>query len=477
MKKFRFLISLGLVGLLFQNCQTYYHSNQEFNAAFESGRFEEAEKWLLSHKPSRKSKNRFLYEVNLGTIRFLRNEIQPSNQSFEEAFLMVEDFQKKAGENVAAFLTNPKRITYQGERFEQLLIHYFKALNQLKANQHELALIETRRLVRKMNVLEDQGKKDKYNTDGFIFWMMGSFFEAAGEFNDAYIFYKKAHEAYQGNFGAVAKISEPTQLKYDLVRMAYKSGFDTEGQMFETKLGIRNKPQDPNQGSVLLLWHKGLGPIKSEDRVTFAVAKGVGGQFMFTNEEYGYSIPFFFTAGQPSGRLDDLKIITMALPKYVNRNTYYREMKASVGEKSYSFQSATQLNEIARADLKDRMGKELATAIGRVALKQAVQYAATKGAEAAVKDGKKDKKNEAAADLVGGLVNLGMTIANTATEVADTRNWQTLPEGIEVLRLFLPEGKQQITLEGRAKDGKTFTQNIEIEVKPGQTHFQTIYSF
>jgi len=472
---------MGLVALFFQGCQTYYHANKEFNSAFERGDFEKCEQWLLANKPGKKSKNRFLYETNLGLIRFLRNEPIPSNQSFEEAFLLVEDFQKKAGENVAALLTNPKRITYQGERFEQLLINYFKAINQLKINQPDLALIECRRLVRKMNVLEDQGKKDKYNTDGFILWMMGNVFEAAGEANDAYIYYKKAHDAYQGNFGSVANVSEPQQLKYDLLRMANRNGFYAEAQMYEAKLGIKDQKMDPGQGSVVLIWHKGLGPVKSEDRITLTLVKGVGGQFTFTNEDYGYSIPYFLPATEPSNRFDDLKIITMALPKYQNRGSYYTDLKANVGSSTYSFQPATHLNDVAGADLKDRMGRELLNAVGRVAIKQAIQYAATKGTEAALNDGKgtkeQKKKKEQQADLVSGLVNLGMTIANTATEVADTRNWQTLPESIEILRLNLPAGKQTIKLEGRSRDGKTFNQNLEIEVLPGATHFQTVHSF
>lgn len=481
MKNLFQFICVGLAALFFQSCQTYYHANQEFNTAFERGDFEKCEQWLLSHKPRKRSKNKFLYETNLGLIRFLRNEPIPSNESFEKAFLLVEDFQKNAGENVASLLTNPKRITYQGERFEQLLINYFKALNQFKLDQPELALIECRRLVRKMNVLEDQGKKDKYNTDGFILWMMGAFFESAGEPNDAYIFYKKAHEAYVGNFGTVAKVSEPAQLKLDLVRLAYKNGFSTEGELFESKLGVKNNPLHGDQGSVILLWHKGLGPVKSEDRLTFTLVKGLGGQFNFTNEAYGFSIPYFLPPSEPSNRLDGLKIITMALPKYMDRGAYYKDMTVNVGSNQFSFQPATHLNEVAKADLNDRMGRELLNAVGRVAIKQAIQYAATKGTEAALNDGRGTKeqreKKAQTADLVGSLVNLGLTIANTATEVADTRNWQTLPESIEVVRINLPSGTQTFTLNGKAKDGKTFTQEIVLNVKPGETIFHTIHTF
>jgi hypothetical protein len=120
----------------------------------------------------------------------------------------------------------------------------------------------------------------------------------------------------------------------------------------------------------------------------------------------------------------------------------------------------------------------LATAISRVAIKQAVQYAATQATEAAIKDGKNDdKKKNQQANLAGSLVNLAFTIANTATEVADTRNWQTLPAGIEVLRVSLPPGKQIIQLEGNGKDGKPMNQTIELNIVKGQTTVHTIHTF
>jgi len=478
-KKFLFLI-LGLAAVFLNSCQTYYFANEEFNNAYRAGNFEFCKTWLEKHKPGKRSKTKFLYEANLGMINFIQNEKGESDKAFEQAFLLAEDYQKKAGENVAALLTNPKRITYHGERYELLMLNYFKAINQLKASNPESALIEARRLIRKLNVLQDQGKKNTYNSDGFISWMIGTVFETVGEINNAYIYYKKAFEAYQSGFGNLVKTSTPQQLKYDLIRSAYQAGFDAEGQMFETKTGLKNQPVNAENGTALLLWHRGLGPVKDENRITFHMVKGSGGAITFNNEELGYSIPFFLPPGENynPNRFDNLKIITMALPKYVNRNWYWQNIHAKVNGQRYDFQNATNLEEIAKADLGDRMGRELATALGRLAIKQALQYAATQATETAVKDGKKDdkKKNEQA-DLAGSLVNLAFTIANTATEVADTRNWQTLPAGIEVLRVSVPPGKQTIQLEGSGKDGKQFNQTIELNIVKGETTVHTVHTF
>ncbi len=412
-------------------------------------------------------------------VNFLLNKEDSSNIFFEKSFLLAEDFQQKAGENVAALLTNPKRITYAGERHEQYLISYFKAINLLKLRQNETALIEARRLIRKMNVLEDQSKKN-YRSDGFLLWMIGSIFEAAGEVNNAYIYYKKSQEAYEKNFGSLVQASVPQQLKEDLVRTAYLSGFEAEGQMFETKLGIKNKPLNPDEGMALLIWHKGPGPVKAENRIVFQLVKGAGGQVFFTNEEWGLNFPFFLPLGEANnpGRLDNLKIITMAWPKYTNRQTYFQTMSAQVNGKNLGFQKASSIEKIAAADLKDRMLKEMATSISRVAIKQAVQYAATRATEESIKSGKGDKDKKASqADLAGSLVNLAFTIANTATEVADTRNWQTLPAEIEVLKIPLPVGKHVVKLRASGKSGSNPEQTIELDIRPGQTTVYTVQTF
>ncbi len=478
-KKILYVV-LGLVSVFLNSCQTYYFANEEFNNAYRAGNFEFCKTWLEKHKPGKRSKTKFLYEANLGMISFIQNEKDASDKAFEQAFLLAEDYQKKAGEGVAALLTNPKRITYHGERYELLLLNYFKAINQLKANNPENALVEARRLIRKLNVLQDQGRKDKYNSDGFILWMVGAVFESVGEINNAYIYYKKAYESYQSGFGNIVKTTAPQQLKYDLIRSAFQAGFETEGQMFESKTGLKNQSVNPENGTALLLWYKGLGPVKDENRITFHLVKGSGGAITFNNQEFGYSIPFFLPPGELNNpnRFDNLKIITMALPKYVNRNWYWQNVNAKINGQRYEFQNATNLEEIAKTDLDDRTGRDLATAISRVAIKQAVQYAATQATEAAVRDGKNDdKKKNQQADLAGSLVNLAFTIANTATEVADTRNWQTLPAGIEVLRVSLPPGKQIVQLEGNGKDGKPLNQTIELNIVKGQTTVHTIHTF
>lgn len=100
----------------------------------------------------------------------------------------------------------------------------------------------------------------------------------------------------------------------------------------------------------------------------------------------------------------------------------------SVGAKA-NFQVAENIDKIAYVSLRDRMFKEMAEALLRLALKQV--------AAAQLK-----KENE--------LAGAALSIAGAISEQADTRNWQTLPNTISYTRVMLNSG----TYAGKFKTEK-----------------------
>jgi hypothetical protein len=96
-KKILYVV-LGLVSVFLNSCQTYYFANEEFNNAYRAGNFEFCKTWLEKHKPGKRSKTKFLYEANLGMNSFIQKEKDSSDKDFDQAFLLAEDYQKKAGE-------------------------------------------------------------------------------------------------------------------------------------------------------------------------------------------------------------------------------------------------------------------------------------------------------------------------------------------------------------------------------------------
>ena len=93
-------------------------------------------------------------------------------------------------------------MVYAGEDHELVLMHYFKALNFLRMNQFDEALVECRRINNKLNLLNDryEKKKNRYRRDAFALNLMGIAYEASGDVNNAFIAYRNAYEAYDEDY-------------------------------------------------------------------------------------------------------------------------------------------------------------------------------------------------------------------------------------------------------------------------------------
>ncbi|HAP16753.1 MAG TPA: hypothetical protein DCR38_03210, partial [Butyricimonas virosa] len=117
---------------------------------------------------------------------------------------------------------------------------------------------------------------------------------------------------------------------------------------------------------------------------------------------------------------------------------------------SYPLELAENINEIAFKTLRDRMVREFSNSLLRVAAKKGLEYSAR-------------KQNEWLGFAVG--------IANSLTEKADTRNWQTLPYSISYTRLPLSAGTNNLTLRLNARNGSQHTEQFSIEGGGRKTRF------
>ena len=274
------------------------------------------------------------------------------------------------------------------------------------------------------------------------------------------IAYRNAYNTYQNsyslNFGVVA----PEQLKKDLLRTAYLNGFTDELLKYERDFGIKYKHKKQLGGELFFFWNNGLGPVKGEWSINFTVVKGSGGNVTFVNEDLGLNFPFY--AGNPdekgNGGLGDLKIVRVAFPKYLVRKPLYKQANLELDSTFYPLEKAENIEGIALSTLEDRMLRELAKAVARLAVKQASELAAR-------------KEN---ADT-GAIVS----IVNALTEKADTRNWQTLPNTISYARIPLKTGVNKIKLITRAHSGDKSSKSEEFifEAEEGQKLFHVFHSF
>ncbi len=422
-----------VLALFCSACASYYHTHGKFNRFFEDGELEKAEKVLEGNRKASKGKARLLYYMNLGVVASMQGKYQASNELFDQAYTLGEDLRNNYWNTATSLLINPTLTFYTGEDHELLLIHYYKALNFLMLGDHASALVECKRLNIKLNKLSSKykaglsGVQGKYTRDAFIHTLMGIIYEANDDHNNAFIAYRNAVEIYQEDYLPMFGIETPNQLKEDLLRTAYLTGFDSELKFYEKQFGKKYKHTKQDEGSLVFFWNNGLVPIKSEWGINFGLVRGAGGLVTFHEEQLGWNFPFQLESDEDYEKkgLADLQIIRVAFPKYTARPALFdHACLGSVNGKS-TLEKAEDVNAIAFCSLQQRMFKECSTSLLRVALKKAAEYSIR-------------QQNGDLGAVVG--------IVNALTEKADTRNWQTIPHTISYARVRLPEGVQEVSL-------------------------------
>lgn len=448
------LIFICLFPLL--SCATYYEVNQEFNRYFEQGELEEADRILEKNKKLADSKEKLLYLVNRGVVLSMMGEYSQSNDYLEDAYLYSEDYHKNYINIAASYLTNPSFVAYKGEDHELLLILYYKALNYLQMGEYNSALVECKRLNIRLQQLSDKYKSEKkYQRDAFIHTLMGIIYDAQKDYNNAFIAYRNALEIYQNDYSDMFKVPVPDQLKEDILRTAFLTGFKEEYDQYKKKFAI-DYDYEPSEGSDLVFfWNNGLGPVKSEWSINFAVVKGEGGVFNITNDEFGFSFPFKVSDEEDRSDLSDLRFFRVAFPKYIERTEFYQTGYLKYNGGTYQLELAEDINAIAFKTLQERMLLEFGKSLLRVALKKAAEKQA-------------EKESDGFATAVSFL--------NAVTEKADTRNWQTLPHSIYYTRIPLRQGNNTVSLGLHAPNGKNEERTFSYDVQKGETAFQTFYS-
>lgn len=452
----RFAPVLFLVFLL-SACASYYQRNMEFQAEVARGDLQHAAKMLEGDKRAQRDRNRLLYLLNMGFVNHLQQEYEESNRYFNEADLMVEDYDRNYATEALALVSNPEVNPYRIEDFETVMIHYYKAINYLKLTNYDAALVEARRMNLLLNRMNDRypDRKNRYQADAFAHILIGLAYEASGELNNAFIAYRNAFEVYEGEHGYFG-LDVPNQLKKDLLRTTYQLGFMQQYQWYVDRFGLTHDPSSEGAGEVVMLWHNGMGPVKDEWSVNFIATPGGDGVVVFENEELGLSFPFH-VGDDPEKRneLLALKVIRVAFPKYLERPSYYRDASIVLGDERYSLEPAQNINAIAFKTLEDRFVREMAKALLRLATKKVAEI-------------KLAEQNE--------TLGLLATIGNAVTEKADTRNWQTLPHTIHYQRIPLQEGNNQLTLEMRSKQRGIGKTEFSVEGKTGRIYFQSYHS-
>ncbi|WP_252732148.1 COG3014 family protein [Paraglaciecola arctica] len=395
------------------------------------------------------------YTLNLlekARLHYLANDWEQSRQDFALVSKVLDEEANKAKlrvskgiSNVAALVSSDNVITYQVPTYEQTMLHSYQALNYLFLGKLESALVEVRRanlvqenalkqnqqaLLSEQTSFDNNSLKQAYPSmsamigdikngfqNAYTFYLSAILYEAASQPNDAYIDYKRALEIYPNNH----------YLQQDVLRLASKLKMKDDLALFTSQFGAYQSSDIAGGGELVIIVENGAINPKQEVRI---------------------NLPIYSRVNQP-------RLFSLALPVYTGALTSYPPLQINVRGQNYSSEQIVRLQSLASKQLQEQMPGLVTRQAMRLAAKEQLRSSMSKQG--------------------GEIGNILAVLYNATSEQADTRSWLTLPDEVQILRLTLPAGKQQIDVRVGGK-----TQSIEVEIRPnriGLLNMTTIGSF
>jgi len=433
LKKSLHIILFSFIILNFNRCATYNGKIKKTKSALLTNDYHKALKTIEKNKFLKRKRNQLLFHLEIGKIYHLSGMYDSSNYHFNLADNMMEEY-APIKDLAKSTLVNPAMQNYRAAAHEKILVNYYKALNYLYLGKLDDALVEARKLNLKEQALsiDVSGKEKKYYQDPFGLMLMGMVYEAANDYNNAFIAYRNADEVYQKS--KLYKDKMPPTLEADVARMAKLTGvfYDSEVEnIYQTK---------GDGGELILFWENGIAPVKEEKNMVFTINKANGkGAYYFTDINNTIQIPFNFNFSNSNEGVSasDIGLLRVASSYYVSTKQTLHRATLSVNGQSEPLFIGEDVEQLAFQLEKQNYLNALGKRLLRVMVKKITQI-------------KVAQENEYA--------GLAVSIANFAMEKADTRNWQSLPNEIYFTRVPLKKGENTIKIQ--QNNGKTQTFNV-----------------
>jgi hypothetical protein len=477
-KKWAFIALL--IWPIFYGCSSYHRKIVNYSTDLKYGKYDRAIRDIEKNKFFKKRRNQLLLNMELGRLYMLNNQPEKSNQYLNSADALLESNFKNVGDVAIGNLVNPMMETYRGEEFERWMVNYCKAINYLKQGNMEAALVEVRRMTLAANRLKDKfkDKTSRYSRDPFLFNMQGLIYEAAGDWNNAFIAYRNAVDVYLNASDPYYGVSMPPQLKQDLFYAAYKMGFTDELSRYEKILGQNLNMDARSERELVLLIEEGTAPVKEASNIFLSNAGG-GGYYQYRDSR-GQLIDVPFNNayyGIPSDKLNEFRSLRIALPVYRASYGKTESPRISYGGKEVTASLAEDLNTLSMMVLDQRYLEEIAKAMARFITKKLAEVGAQKAVESTAenknKKSEKDntseeqkKKNQEKAENLGMLAGLIVNMYSTLSEQADTRCWMSMPAYIHYARIPLTNDLQSVDILHRGRKNTVSLDNIKgVQIK------------
>ncbi len=382
------------------------------NAYIASHQYAQAEAYLDANKDSQYgASNSVLYYLDKGAVQSFAGEYKQSDATLDLAEQRMDQLYtvslSRAG---GMLLINDNSAEYAGEPYERSLLNVFRALDYVFLHDHEDALVESRKLERFLQELNDTtGGKTSYKDDAFAHYLNALLFADAGQMDDARISLKASDKAYRD----------------------YVSLYGTPIPRFDFP------PRSKKNGELVFIHYNGIAPRKVSRtyQIAWNEAAMIARQDDSTDQQARNAI-----VGGLMGNA-----ITVAFPEFVQDP--YRIVSSEVwidSRPAASTQLMEDVTAIAARGLQNRVALIRARAIARATVKYVL---ATLAARAAAQLCDRQFGSGTWQDL---LCKAGTSVvsygAAAGTETADVRCWGSLPAQFRMARVKVPAGKHDVAL-------------------------------
>jgi len=412
--RFTLILAALLMGAAFSNCASTRMSDTKSDSLFREGKYLEAAERLKAglEKKGEDSKDGLLYMLDTGLAYHTAGEYAESNKYFLRADKLAEikDYTSLATET-ATLLVSDNIKQYKAEDSENVLINVYLAMNFAFLGKSEDALVEARRVNRKLYMMVSEGKK-QYKQNAFARYLSAVLYESNRDWDDAYLDYKATADI-KPDFAGIG---------LDLWRMAFRLNRDEDRARLEKKYQLTSEQKKEQSalvgknrpGEIIVIYQNGISPKK-------------GSHPNFS------SIPKFYPRSNP---VSGAKIYVHGL------------------DVEESFVADTEILENIEAteieNLDQKWAGIVAKKIGGVVAKEIVGNTIA---------------NKTDSPLLGALVK----IALYASDQADTRSWSLLPKDLQIARIPVKGGRY--TVKPELKGSSQVLPEQTVQVNPGQKVF------
>jgi hypothetical protein len=496
--------------------------------------------------------DRLLHRLELGALEHMAGNYMDSNRLLAEAELIGEAlFTRRLRDMIGTTLSNPRTSPYPGSPFELAYVHYFRALNYLAMAQEsddrgrrrdlmDSALVEARRLDVRLSELamlegeysdnggerrrtmarllgayrglhtEGMSREDLVFREGaWLRYLSGVLYEMAGDYDDAFIAYRRAADLYDRGYAAQYGLGEGmvAQAWYDKLRMVrrFDEWEDRHDHLMEAKLAPSQQARlaelRGDEASVIVIEHAGRVPPKREMNLALhadpwrraLVAEPVlsgdtydvhaqQAWFYLNHADIGplgllmhYREGDFFGLigglfqkayylGPGWDALDGLGLVQplrhgvrVTVPYPGPHPLLPEGSLLEVAGQRRQATAAEAISQLVAQDMIIGARSELASAVARETFRHAMADAVA-------------SRVEEESGGWGALVRIGSQIALFASSAADTRGWHMLPAEIRLARLEVDPGEHRVRLSGEG-----FSVDEVMRLAPGEVRVLTAH--